>query len=186
MKDEEIIALYWKREEAAISATAQKYRSYCGSIAGHILSLREDVEECVNDTWLHAWNAIPPHKPPRLPLFLGKITRELAINRYKAGTAQKRGGGEYAVALEELGDFVTAGDNTVEREVELQLIGAAISGFLRKQPALHRDVFIRRYYHVCPIKEIAAEFSISESKVKSILFRLRKKLRANLESEDLL
>ena len=132
MKDEEIIALYWKREEAAISATAQKYSSYCGSIAGHILSLREDVEECVNDTWLHAWNAIPPHKPPRLPPFLGKITRELAINRYKAGTAQKRGGGEYAVALEELGDFVTAGDNTVEREVELQLIGAAISGFLRK------------------------------------------------------
>ena len=186
MKDEDILALYWQREERAISATAQKYGGYCSSIASHVLSLREDVEECVNDTWLHAWNAIPPHRPPRLSLFLGKITRELAINRYKAGAAQKRGGGEYAIALEELAEFATAGENTVEREVELKLLGGAISAFLRKQPALQRDVFIRRYYHLCSIKEIAVACSISESKVKSILFRLRKKLRATLESEDLL
>lgn len=186
MKDEAIIALYWQREEGAISATAQKYGGYCSAIARHILPLQEDVEECVSDTWLRAWNSIPPHKPSRLSLFLGKITRELAINRYKASAAQKRGGGEYTIALEELAELDVAGDNTVEREVELKLLGGAISAFLRDQPALQRNIFIRRYYHLCSIKEIAAAYSISESKVKSILFRQRKKLRASLESEDLL
>ena len=108
MEDEAILALYWQRDEEALAATAAKYGGYCGSIARQILGDPGDAEECVNDTWLHAWNAIPPHRPPRLSLFLGKITRELAINRWNAGRAQKRGGGEYALALEELREVVSA------------------------------------------------------------------------------
>lgn len=184
--DEKIIELYWQRNENAIAATSEKYGNYCVSIANNILTLKEDAEECVNDTWLHAWNAIPPHRPPRLAYFLGKITRELAINRYKARFAQKRGEGEYALALDELADFLTTPSDTVEQAFELKLIGKAISNFLRKQPNQYADIFIRRYYHLCSIKQITNEFAISESKAKSILFRLRKKLYAYLESEGLL
>lgn len=185
MDDKEIIELYWQRDEKAIAATAEKYGRYCVSIANNILADTGDAEECVNDTWLHAWNAIPPHVPMRLSMFLGKITRELSINRFRARTAQKRGGGEYAAALEEMGDLASS-DGSVEQGIEAEILGRAISDFLRKQPERHADIFIRRYYHLCPIKQIAGEFSISESKTKSILFRMRKKLYAYLESEDLL
>lgn len=186
MDDKEIIELYCQRNENAIAATSEKYGRYCSSIANSILTNQEDAEECVNDTWLHAWNAIPPHQPDRLALFLGKITRELSINRYRARFTQKRGAGEYAVALDELEDFTGESDHTVEQAIELELIGKAISDFLRKQQPQSADVFIRRYYHLRSIKQIAHEFSISESKTKSILFRARKKLYAYLESEDLL
>lgn len=186
MEDEKIIELYQLRNEEAIKATAEKYGNYCSAIASNILPFKEDAEECVNDTWLHAWNAIPPHIPPRLSLFLGKITREVSINRYKALSAQKRGNGGYAIALDELEDFISLSNSTVEQAIELELIGKAISTFLRKQPEIHADVFIRRYYHLCSIKQIAEEFSISESKTKSILFRVRKKLHSFLESEELL
>ena len=127
MEDEAILALYWQRDEEALAATAAKYGGYCGSIARQILGDPGDAEECVNDTWLHAWNAIPPHRPPRLSLFLGKITRELAINRWNAGRAQKRGGGEYALALEELGEVVSARRGQPEEGVEAELLGRAIS-----------------------------------------------------------
>lgn len=186
MDDERIISLFQQRSEDAVTVVSDKYGSYCSTIAGNILPLKEDVEECVNDTWLHAWNAIPPHTPANLAHFLGKITRELSINRYKGKLAQKRGGGEYDLALDELEEFSAQSKNPVEEAVELELLGGAISRFLRKQPVLHADVFLRRYYHLCPIRQIAEEFSISESKVKSILFRVRKKLRSFLESEDLL
>lgn len=186
MDDERIINLFHQRSEDAIAAASDKYGNYCSAIARNILSIREDAEECVNDTWLHAWNAIPPHTPPNLAYFLGKITRELSIDRYKAKFVQKRGGGEYDLALEELGDFASTSENPVEEAVEMELLGKAISWFLREQPVLYADVFIRRYYHLCSIKQIANEFSISESKTKSILFRVRKKLYSFLESEGLL
>lgn len=186
MEDEEILALYWQRDQRAIDATARKYGGYCGTIARNILTSQEDTEECLNDTWLRAWQAIPPHRPSQLSLFLGKITRELAINRYRARAAQKRGGGECALALEELGDLAQTGENAVEQAVELQVLGKAISDFLRTQPQLHRSLFIRRYYHLDSIKTLAAEYAISQSKTKSILFRMRKKLRDYLEKEDLL
>lgn len=186
MDDERIISLFQKRSQDAIAAVSVKYGNYCSVIAGNILPSKEDAEECVNDTWLHAWNAIPPHAPPNLALFLGKITRELSINRYKAKFAQKRGGGEYDLALEELGDVASTSGSPVEEAVEMELLGKAISGFLREQPVLYADAFIRRYYHLCSIKQIADEFSISESKTKSILFRVRKKLYSFLESEGLL
>ncbi len=186
MEDEEIIALYLQRKEEAIAETAKKYGNYCRRIADNILSSREDAEECLNDTWLHAWNAIPPHHPPRLAFFLGKITRELSIDRCKAQAAQKRGAGEYPIALDELSEFLTASEQTVEQAVEAELVGKAISSFLRAQPVLYADVFILRYYHLFPIGQIAKALSISESKTKSILFRVRKKLRKYLESEELL
>ena len=186
MDDERIISLFQQRSEDAIAAASAKYGNYCSAIAGNILSLKEDAEECVNDTWLHAWNSIPPHTPPNLSHFLGKITRELSINRYKAKSAQKRGGGEYDLALEELGDFTSASGSSVEEAVEMELLGKAISGFLRELPVLYADVFIRRYYHLCSIRQVAEEFSISESKTKSLLFRVRKKLHSFLESEGLL
>ena len=186
MDDERIISLFRQRSQDAIAAVSVKYGNYCSGIAGNILPSKEDAEECVNDTWLHAWNAIPPHAPPNLARFLGKITRELSINRYKAKFAQKRGGGEYDLALEELGDVASTSGSPVEEAVEMELLGKAISGFLREQPVLYADVFIRRYYHLCSIKQIADEFSISESKTKSILFRVRKKLYSFLESEGLL
>ena len=192
MDDKEILTLYWNREEAAIAASAQKYGHYCGRIAGNILSQAEDVadqgaaEECVNDTWLRAWNAIPPHRPAKLSLFLGKITRELAIDRYRAQRTQKRGGGVYDVALEELEECLWTERDTVERAVEGNLLGEAISRFLWEQPPLHRDVFVLRYYHFSSIQRIAKAYAIGESKTKSILFRTRKKLRVFLESEGLL
>ncbi len=186
MEDEAILALYWQRDEEALAATAAKYGGYCGSIARQILGDPGDAEECVNDTWLHAWNAIPPHRPPRLSLFLGKITRELAINRWNAGRARKRGGGEYALALEELREVVSARRGQPEEGVEAELLGRAISDFLRTQPPQTASIFVRRYYHLCPIRQIAAEFAISESKTKSILFRMRKKLHTYLEGEELL
>lgn len=185
MDDGRIIELYWQRDEYAITATAEKYGAYCGRIAKNILLSLEDAEECVNDTWLHAWDAIPPHRPSRLSVFLGKITRELSLNQHKARFAQKRGNGELALALDELGECIASGE-TVEQTLEYELVGKIISDFLRKQKEQSADIFIRRYYHVCSIKQIAAEFSMSESKVKSILFRLRKELRTYLESEDIL
>lgn len=129
---------------------------------------------------------MPPHRPPRLSLFLGKITRELALNRFKARLAQKRGGGEVPLALEELEEVLPTGGDPVTREVELTLLGKAISDFLREQPPLAADLFTRRYYHLCPIRQLARAFGVSESKVKSTLFRTRKKLHAYLEKEDLL
>ena len=186
MDDKEILTLYWNREEAAIAASAQKYGHYCGRIAGNILSQAEDVEECVNDTWLRAWNTIPPHRPAKLSLFLGKITRELAIDRYRAQRTQKRGGGVYDVALEELEECLWTERDTVERAVEGNLLGEAISRFLWEQPPLHRNVFVLRDYHFSSIQRIAKAYAIGESKTKSILFRTRKKLRVFLESEGLL
>lgn len=185
MEDEKIIDLYWQRDENAIKLTAEKYRNYCGAIARNILGNGEDAEECVNDTWLRTWNAIPPHKPEKLSLFLGKITRELAINRYKANSAQKRGGGEMELALDELSAFISS-KNTVEENIEAEAVAKAINAFLRKQPEKQANMFILRYFHFYPISQIAAKYSASESKVKSVLFRMRKKLYSYLESEDLL
>ncbi len=186
MDDKKIVDLYWQRDEYALTVTAEKYGAYCGSIAKNILTNTEDAEECVNDTWLHVWDAMPPHRPIRLSVFLGKITRELSLNRYKARFMQKRGNGELALALDELDEIIATKCNTVEQMIEYELVGKAISDFLRKQPDKSADIFIRRYYHFCPIKQVSKEFSISESKTKSILFRMRKKLYAYLEREDIL
>lgn len=185
MDDKKIVDLYWQRDENAIAVTSVKYDAYCGSIARNILTDLEDAEECVNDTWLNAWNAIPPHRPSRLSVFLGKITRELSLNRYKSRFAQKRGGGELALALDELDDCITSSES-VEQTLEYEFIGKVISNFLKKQPEKTADIFVRRYYYICSIGLISKEFHMSESKVKSILFRARKNLREHLESEGII
>ena len=186
MDDEQIVALYWQRDESAISATAEKYGGYCGSIAWQVLSDAGEVEECLNDTWLHAWNAIPPHRPQRLAVFLGKITRELAFDRWRASHRQKRGGGELPLALEELEEVAIASHTTPEEQLIFTEMGDAISRFLRTEPPRSAKMFIRRYYFLAPYRQIASEFGIKESGARLIVFRVRKRLRSFLEKEGLL
>lgn len=185
MEDNQIVALYWQRNERAISATAEKYGRYCFQIAYRILASREDADESVNDTYMSAWEHIPPSRPAVLSTFLGKITRWVSLNRVRSQTRQKRGGGEVALALEELGECV-ADKQSVEQAVEMQELTLAIQGFLRTLPEEQRDVFVCRYWFLAPVQEIARKFSYSESKVKSMLHRTRMKLKAYLQEEGLL
>lgn len=185
MEDREIVELYLERSEIAIKETAAKYENYCSSIARRILMNTEDAKECVNDTWFHTWNAIPPHKPTRLSLFLGKITRELSLDRYKKSHAKKRGEGEVPLALEELGECVSGFEN-VEQCIEYEFVGELISKYLRRQKKEVRDVFICRYWYLYSIHEVAKRYSMSESKVKMMLKRTRESLRAYLESEGII
>lgn len=186
MDDEKIIELYWQRDEGAVAAVSAKYGAYCTKIAVSILTSPEDAQECVNDTWLRAWAAIPPHRPERLSVFLGKITRELSLNRYKARLAQKRGGGELALALDELDELVADRQDSAEQLLEYELLSAAISLFLKSQPEKMSSLFIRRYYHLLSIRQLSAEFGMGESRVKSALFRLGKKLKSYLEGEGII
>lgn len=183
MEDSRIIDLYWARSEAAIAETSLKYGNYLKTIAGRILANAEDTEECVNDTYLQAWNAIPPNRPAVFSAFIGKIVRNLALDRYRKRNAGKRGGGELTLALEELYDC--ASDTSVEGSMEQKDLSRLISGFIRSLPRQEGDIFICRYWYLDPVKEIAQQFSISESKVKNTLFRTRKKLKAVLLKEGI-
>lgn len=184
MKDEEIIALYWKRDEQAIAATAEKYGSYCRAISYNILHNNEDAQECLNDTWLGAWNSIPPRRPNRLSVYLGKITRNLSLNRARSYTAQKRGLGQTDLVLSELEDCIPAG-NDVEQILDEMILTRSINQFLRAQPRQKRNIFIRRYWYLYPIRNIAAAYGMSESKVASLLFRMRNELKSCLEKEGI-
>lgn len=179
MDDSKIIKLYWDRDEEAIAATASKYGSYCTSIAKNILHISEDSEECVNDTYLSAWNSMPPHRPNILPSFLGKITRNLAFNRYKHNTAEKRGGGEAPLVLEELGDVVS-GRDSVESEADRRELVGAINGFLKTLTREKRAIFVCRYWYFDSVSEIASRFGMTENNVYVALNRLRSKLRVYL------
>ncbi len=184
MQDHEIIDLYWERNEQAISATAEKYKNYCHSIAYNILHNNEDAEECVNDTWLNAWKSIPPHRPERLSTFLGKITRNLSLDRYKKLQAEKRGSGQTELTLSELEDCIP--DNScVENSLNEQILTQVINEFLYSQPEQNRNIFIRRYWYLFSIKEISTYYGMSESKVTSLLFRMRNNLRTRLEKEGI-
>lgn len=182
MEDQEIYDLYWNRNEQAISATHQKYGTWCKGIAHRILNIKEETEECVSDTYLTAWNNIPPERPQIFRAWLGKITRNLALTRYRKLHASKRGGGETALALDEL-SYCVSGRETIEREMESLEIIRVINKFLGSLTEIQRHVFMRRYWHMTPIVEIAANTNMSESKVTSMLFRLRKQLRELLEKE---
>ena len=184
MKDHEIIELYWARNERAIAATAETYGGYCHAIAYNILHSREDAEECANDTYLSAWNSIPPQRPNRLSAYLGKITRNIALNRYKRYTAEKRGHGEVELVLSELEACIPA-ETSVERAIEEKELVAAINRFLYAQPKQNRSIFVRRYWHLCAIRDIADLYGMSESKVTSLLFRMRNEFRRFLEKEDI-
>ena len=184
MDEKEIMELYWARSERAIDETARKYGRFCHSIAFNILANREDSEECVNDTWLHTWNAIPPRKPNKLAAFLGKITRNLALKKYEKYTAAKRGGGQVPLALEELAECIPDPDS-MERRMDDRMLADVLNVFLSGLSPETRRIFLRRYWNLSSVKEIAMEYGISESKVKMSLMRTRGKLRSFLEQEGI-
>jgi RNA polymerase sigma-70 factor (ECF subfamily) len=182
MEDTEIVNLYWKRQERAIEETEKKYGKYCYSVAYNILANHEDSEESVNDTYIEAWNAIPPHRPLSLSSFLGKITRRLAIDRWRSEHAQKRGGGEMSCVLEELEECVLYTDSA-EQYLEKQMLSQAINDFLGTLSATERKIFVRRYFYMDSVEALCQRYGFSESKVKSMLFRLRGNLRNYLQEE---
>jgi RNA polymerase sigma-70 factor (ECF subfamily) len=182
MQDSAIVQLYWDRDETAISQTQSKYEPYLMKIAVNILSDREDSMESVNDTYLAAWNSMPPNRPNVLRTYLGKLTRRISIDLFRKKTGKKRGAGEYPLSLEELGDCCgTAPDP--EQLVEGEALAAAIAAFLRTQPQQVQHVFVGRYYFMDPVKEIARYCQMSESNVKVLLFRTRKALQTHLVKE---
>ena len=184
MEDSAIIDLYWAREERALSETDTKYGGYCRSIAHNILQNREDTEECVSDTWLHAWNSMPPQRPGILSAFLGRITRNLSFDRCKYQQAAKRGGGALPLALDELGECIPSAQR-VEYALEQKELAAVIDRFLRTLPEKDCNLFLRRYWYVDSISVIADRYGMKENTVKSILFRTREKLRKFLGEEGI-
>lgn len=182
MDDSEIVRLFSERSEDAIAAAQTKYKNYCYKIALNILGSHEDAEECVNDALLGAWDLIPPHKPKMLSTFLGKITRNLAINRYRQGLAEKRGSGDAGAAFDELSEIISdrSSGSDVEGEAERQELLREINAFLKKLPERKRNIFVCRYWYCESVREIAEEFSESESNVSVILNRTRQKLREYL------
>ena len=185
MDDQKIIDLYWSRSETAITETDQKYGKYCYSIAYNILTNNEDAEESVSDTYMAAWKAMPPKRPSILATFLGKITRHLSIDRWRSRNRYKRGGGEIVLALEELEQCV-AGSHDVESEIEKKELVRSINRFLETLPVAERRVFLARYWYMDSIQDIASHWGFSQSKVMSMLFRTRNKLRRQLEKEGYL
>lgn len=175
MDDAKIVQLYWDRSEQAIPATADKYGSYCTSIAKNILGNHGDAEECVNDTYLNAWNSMPPHRPSTLSTFLGKITRNLSLNRYKHNTADKRGGSQAAVVMDELAELISDTDS-VEQEIDRKELIKAIDTFLGTLSAEKRTIFVRRYWYFDNVSDIAFRFGMTENHVSVTLNRLRLKL----------
>ena len=186
MEDREIVALFEQRDERAIEEAKRKYSRYVRSISEQILHSAEDAEECENDAYLGAWNSIPPHSPADLRTYLGKIVRRVSIDRFRKETADKRGGTEAALSLDELEECIPAtGGNSVESEVEAHYLGQFIDGFLRTLPDNERRLFLRRYWYFDSVKDIAERFGYGESRVKTALFRTREKLKAALVKEGL-
>ena len=184
-EDQKIIDLYWNRSENAITETAVKYGRYCTSIAYGILKSREDAQECVSDAYLMAWNAIPPRRPADLGTYLGKITRNLSIDRLRTRNRDKGGGGEMPLALEEL-EEVVVGSDSPENEAIRKELAASMNRFLRELTVQERYVFVRRYWYLDSLADIAKNTGFSGSKVASMLFRLRGRLKKQLIKEELL
>ncbi len=179
MDDSKIIELYLSKDSEAISASMDKYGSYCFAVANGILGDAEDSEECVNDTWLRAWNAIPPTIPTVLKMFFAKITRHLSFDRYKARRSLKRGGGNIMLVLEELAECI-ADESDVEGQVDVKELGEVINQFTASLPERDRNLFVRRYFFSEPIKVIAKRYEISENLVNVTLSRVRNRLRSHL------
>ena len=183
MEDEKIIGLYWDRNEDAIVETSSKYGKLCFLIANNILANHEDSEECVNDTYLGLWNAIPEQRPSRFSVFVSRITRNLALKKFEYLSAAKRNP-EAVCSFEELGECVS-GKEYVENELENRRIEQAIDAFLWQQGEEKRNIFIRRYWYFESIENICKRTGYSQSKIKSMLFNMRLKLRDYLESEGI-
>ena len=182
MEDAHIIGLYWARDEGAIPASDEKYGGLCRALSRNILGSSEDAEECVNDTWLRAWNAMPPQRPGILSAFFGKLTRNLSLDRWRRNKAAKRGGSQVEVALHELEDCLPD-RRSPDEELEAGETAALISAFLRRQSEADRALFVRRYFHLEPLDSLARQFGMSMGQVKSKLHRMRGRLRLELERE---
>ncbi len=182
MEDREIVDLYWARQEAAIRETEKKYGAFLSKIAYNILGSLEDSSECVNDTYLAAWNAMPEYRPERLPGFLAKMTRGLAIDVFRKRTAQKRGASQYTLSLEELSQDV-AGNSGAEDALDAALLRDAIEAFVKQLPNETRRIFLGRYFFFDSLKDISGYTGVPEKKLKGILYRTRQKLRKYLIEE---
>ncbi len=182
MNDQDIIALYFDRNENAVKETSDKYGKYCFSIAYNILQNEADANESVNDTYFSAWNCIPPHRPTVLSAFLGKITRNISLKRWRDMHAQKRGAGEITLVYNELAECVPS-DTDIDAELEAKEIAVCIDNFLQTLSDTERRVFVCRYWYFDSISAICEQFGFSESKIKSMLFRMRNKLMKKLKKE---
>lgn len=183
MEDEAIVTLYWQRSEEAIARTDQKYGRYCHAIAYNILQDHQDSDECVNDTYLSLWEIIPPRRPSLLSALLAKITRNHALDRCKYNRAEKRGGGQVALALDELSECVGKSE---EDYLEGRALTELLNNFLTELPQKSREVFLLRYWYICSVKQIGDKLGLLESNVKMTLLRSRKQLRSLLEKEGIL
>ena len=184
MEDQAIIDLYLKRSEQAIVETDTKYGKYCYSIAYNILSNREDSEETVSDTYMTAWNTIPPRRPNFFNAFLGKVTRHISIDRWRKGSAKKRGGGEMVLALEELEDCTDV--HSTESDFDRRELVRVLNRFLGSLSETERNVFLCRYWYLDSIQAISEYSGFTQSKVTSMLHRTRGKLRRHLSEEGYL
>ncbi len=184
MEDCQIVDLFWRRSEDAVAALSGKYAAYCYAVAWNILSNAEDAEECVNDTWLGAWNAMPPHRPSRLGAFVDKITRNLAFNRHRARYANKRGGGQLPLVLDELEQCVPVSPSAAQavEDAELERL---VDRFLRTLPQRDCNIFLRRYWYADALEAIANRYGLKVNTVKTSLFRSRGKLKRYLETEGI-
>ena len=182
MQDEAIVTLYWQRDEAAIRETQDKYGRYLTKIAYNILWDLEDSMESVNDTYLHAWNSMPPHRPSVLSTYLAKITRRVSIDIVRRQNRQKRQASQYALSLSELADSLSQGNHT-EDSTDAHLLAQAINEYLRSLPEEPRTLFISRYFFMDSLKDTAALCGMTESKAKSMLHRTRQGLRTHLIRE---
>lgn len=182
MEDSEIVELYWQRDEKAIDETAKKYEAYLLRIAANVLNDTEDSRECINDTYLAAWNSMPVHRPCRLSAYLGKIARQIAIDLFRKRNSKKRRASEYAVSLSELEDCVPGGASA-EKDLDTRLLRDAINAFLRALPETSRALFIGRYFFFDSVKAAAAYCGISEAGAKTRLFRIRQDMKEYLIKE---
>lgn len=181
MNDETIVELYWQRQERAITETQKKYGPYLHQIANNILQNREDSQESVNDTYLATWNSIPPHRPQILRAYLVKLIRRIAIDCYRKRNRDRRKDDQYALSLDELSDCIPS--NSTQEAMDEKLLAEAIGQYLRTLPKMSRVAFVGRYYYLDSLREVAGYCQMTESKLKSLLFRLRKGLRDYLIKE---
>lgn len=186
MSDEQIILLYENRAEEAIAETAKKYGQFCRSIAFNTLHNAPDAEECENETYFRTWNTIPPAHPMHFSAFLGKITRNLSLNKYQKQNAEKRGAGQINTALEELDECIADTGISPQNALDSELIKTTINEFLKTLKAEHRKIFVSRYFYINSIEMIAKECGITITNVKQILFRTREKLKSALEKEGIM
>ena len=184
MEDSTIVNLYWQRSDQAIPETERKYGSYCHTVSMRIVNNLEDAEECVNDTWLGAWNSMPENRPSFLAPYLAKLTRWLSLSRVKTKNRLKRGGNEVTLSLEELDNELGEGTELAQ-QIELKELSEYLNRFLSALPTDERKVFLARYWYAASIREIMEKSGYSESKVKSMLLRTRRKLKKALEDEGL-